>query len=435
MRSEGSSLSTPIILAILLSHSLAAVPLLSALRNGCSPRPSDFAIVSFLLFYDVGIVLRWVELVPPNPFFQSIVDEQAPILSGAILAFSPWLLRVGAALARSGPARPSTWTPISNHSMFVGVSVAVSIALAAFGLRLGGSSDIWMARRAIGGQLGTYVLLLYLPLYLLGYYVTTQQSQSRRGFFLCLFLAICSACATLPIGQRTTILLPFVVIGLFRSRLGILRGISLLLVGLLSAALLLPIFKAGYADQFSREQLLERTISGDVARDGVLNTALHSSELIGTKVLPHSGAGYIYNLLLFIPRSIVPFKGQATASYFTAWLVGGRAEDIGWGFGIGMIEEISLNFGVLLIPFGLLLYGLLLGWALRLSDRLPALRVPVNLGAVWLCGYHLRAILILFGAMAAVGLACELAFGRRRHRRGITAATHSSRSTVGFRFG
>lgn len=412
-------MSAAILVMILVSHACAARPFLSALKTGRSPRPADFAIISFILFYDVGMVLSWAGMTSGSPHFQALLEGSSASIGSLVLILAPWILRLGASLTKSGPARDYRWPAISNHSLFVAASLTVSIALAVAGLRLSGSADIWLARRSIGGQLGNRIILLYIPLYLLGYYVTTQQARTRRGLIHCLTLATCSACATLPIGQRTTVLLPFVIIGLFRSKLRVSRGIGVLLVGLTLATALLPAFKFGYAENFSRNQLVDRIIVGDISRDGVLSTALEASELIGTKVLPYSGAGYIYNLFFFVPRALAPFKGQPTAIHFTAWLVGGRPEDMGWGFGIGMVEEIILNFGLLFLPVGLLTYGIALGGLLRVTDKFPALRVPTNLGAVWLCGYHLRAILMLFGAMAVVALSLEWIFRRKRLWSGV----------------
>ena len=99
--------------------------------------------------------------------------------------------------------------------------------------------------------------------------------------------------------------------------------------------------------------------------------------------------------------------------YFTSYLAGTPPEETAWGLGVGVIEELMLNAGLLLVVPGLFLYGVAMGLLDRVCGSVPALVVPSRLAAVWICGYNLPAILGLFGVMALIGVALHLAFVRR----------------------
>lgn len=176
---------------------------------------------------------------------------------------------------------------------------------------------------------------------------------------------------------------------------------------------LLATFKWQYAStSMSRTELVQTLVSGDLARGDVLGRAINESELFGSAIFSRPASGYIYSAFFFVPRSIAPFKGTGTAYEFTAQVLSTTSDGMNWGFGIGAIEEASLNVG--LIPAGLILtlYGLGMGALDRLSLRFRSLTVPSRLAALWICGYHLPAILLLFGSMAAIGVALDALFSR-----------------------
>jgi hypothetical protein len=217
-------------------------------------------------------------------------------------------------------------------------------------------------------------------------------------------LALATVASTAPIGQRTTVLLPFLVIVFFRLRLSVTRIVLTAALGTVGAALLLSSFKWQYTGNTSTVELVAQTVADDLSRDGVLARTLGATELIGTRVLAYPMSGYAYCALFFVPRWLAPVKGYPTAQYFTAYVVGTATETTDWGVGVGAIEEILLNAGLLLFVPMMLAYGLIMGFLDRLSGRVPSLVVPTRLGAVWLCGYNLSALLLLFGTMFIVVL-------------------------------
>ena len=78
-----------------------------------------------------------------------------------------------------------------------------------------------------------------------------------------------------------------------------------------------------------------------------------------------------------------------------------------WRFGVGVVEELMLNFGTLAVPIGLALAGLGLAAGSRAARRLPALRVPLRLAALWSFGYDSASLLLTFGVMALVCVALD----------------------------
>jgi hypothetical protein len=60
------------------------------------------------------------------------------------------------------------------------------------------------------------------------------------------------------------------------------------------------------------------------------------------------------------------------------------------------------------------LYGFAIYQLDQLSRRFPSLIVPTRLSALWLCGYHLPALLLMFGSMAVVCLLLHYLFASPR---------------------
>ena len=261
---------------------------------------------------------------------------------------------------------------------------------------------------------GPLIVVLYLPLHLLAFYVAQANSRTWFGLAVCVGLALATVASTAPIGQRTTILLPFLVIVFFRLKLSLPRLVLTAMVGVLCAALLLSVFKWQYSTtEAGVAERIAQTVADDFSRDGVLATTLGATDLIGTRMLSYPMSGYAYCVLFFVPRSLAPFKGYPTAQYFTSYVVGSSVEATDWGFGVGAIEEILLNGGFLLFIPIMLMYGLVMGLFDRLARRFPSLIVPTRLGAVWLCGYHLSALMLLFGTMFLVALALHSTLVKR----------------------
>jgi hypothetical protein len=397
-----------------VSHALATVPFWKRIRAGTMPATVDFATLSIMLYYDVGILCKYQFPNIQSDYFPPLAEASDGVLTLAmlILAAAPWLFHAGAALVKGGQAqepaaaRVYTSLKISKLIAFYIICLAVCAPLVYVGLRHARSSDeLWTIRARVTAEWGPLIVIFYLPLHLLAFYVAQANSRTWLGLATALGLAVATVAATAPIGQRTTVLLPFLVIVFFRLKLSVTRIVLAAVLCVVGAALLLSTFKWQYSGSTSTGELIAQTVADDFSRDGVLARTLESSELLGTRVLAYPMSGYAYCALFFVPRWLAPVKGYPTAQYFTGYVVGMAAETTDWGFGVGAIEEILLNGGLLLFVPMMLLYGVVMGMLDRLSARVPALVVPTRLGAVWLCGYNLSALILLFGTMFFVVLA------------------------------
>lgn len=405
-----------LITAILASHILAAWPAIRKFRHGVLPSTVDFGLLSFLLYYDVGLTADLFgidyQLRPFPPL--SEVDFNVWGIVAVLLFIAPWLLRLGERFTGANAAveLPRCTLKPRLKGMFYAASVLICAGCVFAGASFyRDAATIWSARLLIAETFGPLIIVLYLPLHLLAFYCRQTDSHSRKGLVFGIVLAITTVLATLAIGQRTTLLLPFLVLLVFRRR-PVLRQTAIGAVVLFwIATLLLPSFKS--FDVYGGKSFGELAmigVAGDLVRGPVLAEVVQRSELLGTSVMPFPMAGYWYAVQFFVPRSIALDKGQSTAAWFTGNIVGRAPDELTWGFGIGFIEEIAVNIGLLGVPFAVVVYGFLLAKLDRLSARFPGVVPATRLAALWMCGYHLPALLMSFGVMGAVGLVCTALF-------------------------
>ncbi len=406
---------------IFISHGLALIPFVTSMLSDRRPATSDFAVLSFILYYDIGILMEVIGIPYTSDWFLPLLGARDSIfmLSVLFIALGPWLVHLGSWLTnREGrrlPAEPITAIAPERRRLFYWLLALIAVPLSLYGLleTLGGN-PVWLTRLNVTSSWGPFIIILYFPLHFLAFYVIQRDSRTWKGTILCLALAVATVLSTIVIGQRTTILLPFLVLALFRFKMTVTRLAAALAILVVSAAILLSFFKFAYAQSdIGTPELLTETLSNDLARAPVLRTVLEQSEPWGTRIVPYPMSGYVYSALFFVPRSIVPFKGVSTAHYYTAYVAGTEPEETYWGLGIGMIEELMLNAGILLVVPGLIVYGLAMGILDRWQLRVPTLAVPSRLAALWLCGYNLPAILLTFGMMALVGMGLHYVFVRK----------------------
>lgn len=402
-------------LCVLGSHGLAMRGFIRALRDRRLPEPIDFTALSAIMYYDLGLVAEWLTgEIAPSKYFPSIW-ELAPlprILAFGFVATAPWFIRAGAWFLRDKSLTPAAQVPPTAplaKVAFVTVALSAGAALTWWAFEYLPGHAIWEARANIGLDLGLFVMVLYLPLHILAFYIQRPESRTRAGMCAALLLTVFAIGATLPIGQRTNALLPVLLLLMF-WRTPTLRAISAGAIALfVSAALLLPFFKWQFAGENSvpTSELIVSTFNSDLGRTPVLTEAIDRSPLLGTEVMPYPGSGYVYTALFFVPRALLPEKGFATAIEFTAAVVNEPASLVNWRFGVGVVEELMLNFGTLAVPIGLAVVGLGLAAGSRVARRMPALRVPLRLAALWSFGYDSASLLLTFGVMALVCVALD----------------------------
>jgi hypothetical protein len=410
------------LLCLLVSHGVCALPFIRNIHSRQMPRVIDFVPLSFFLYYDAGVALEVFGLHYENPFFYPFLSKpdiwtSLPFL---ILLIAPWVVRCGAkavsvgAVSVTRPERPLSCLRPDLAAWFYALSSLLCVGCAASGLYIVATSPaIWISRLNVSELLGPYVIVLYLPMFVLAYYIQQRNVRPGGRTFFVLFLVISSVLATLPIGERTNVLLPGLIVGLFYNRLN-LKGMAIaFLVCATAAALILPLFKAEQSDNEDNGDLVTTMVNGDFSRFQILVDVADRSPMIGTRVLPYSGSGFVYSLLFFVPRSVAPFKGKSTAVEYTSAKTSTPPSVMNWGLGVGVIEEIILNFGLLAVLPGLFFCGVVIGVADRLAEAVPATGVGLRLAAIWVCGYHLPALLQEFGAMVLAAVLLSRFFSAR----------------------
>lgn len=399
---------------IALSHGPFVLRLIRRTRSHEMPSTREFVIASFLLYYDLEIVLEALGVCYANQYFRPMfmAPDATLALSIGIVILSPWAID-WAADRREETGSFESAILSSRRILFYVSAGVVCIVCVALSLNLAATSVyIWAARKSVAEALGPLILVLFFPHYILAFYVRQRDSHSRRGTCFVCFLVVCAVIASAPAGERTFVLLPFVLVLLFWKRPSFRRVVIVAVLGLVVAGLILPIFKWQQQENEGGLTLFSDVVNGDLARGPILADVLSRSNLIGTRVLDYPGEGYVYGLLFFVPRAVAPFKGASTAAFFTARVISADPSDMTWGFGISAVDELLLNFGILLLPIGLLV----IGWAVRKADSLsakrPALLIPTRMSAALLMGYHLPALLQDFGAMAVVGIVLSKLFAK-----------------------
>ncbi|HEY3926949.1 MAG TPA: hypothetical protein VGL89_01125 [Candidatus Koribacter sp.] len=399
------------VIVLSVSHGVYLVPFVRSLRRKRVPSAMEFVGLSAVLYFDLGVVLEAMGWRYESAFFAPVFEASPGrlVLAIALMAAAPWLIRLGAgrrvSAAGDGLTLKNGWYRRAFYGgalLVCAVCVAIPVAVIGFG------APLWEMRFLLGQAMGAWIEVLTLPMCLLAFYVRLDDARSWKGKGFTAFLLASSVVATVAMGERTLLLLPFVIVVLFSGDVSWKKWAATAIAGVVVAAWMLPAFKfAQEGRRTSLGQLVAETVGNDFYRAPELVTALGMSSAIGTHEMGYSGAGYVYASLLFVPRSIAEFKGNSSATSFTARVMQEAEDSLSWGFGISAVSEAVLNFGFLLAPLVLVAYGAALGWLTRRAERWTALRTPLCLAGLWLFGYHLPALLALFGTMALVGVICE----------------------------
>lgn len=399
-----------------ISHGLYLVPFAKAVRQSHLPTPVHLVGISAVAYFDLGMVLEGCGFRYRSEFFPSFfaIPGSHIVVALVLMAAAPWLIRVGSCCVSDRADVPRRLAlrrgPRTVIFYIVLLATCVScVAIPLFLMVLG--PRMWESRYLLGETLGPWIIVLSFPMYVLAFFVRLVDAGTRSGKFTIVLLLISSTLSTLAVGERTLILLPFLVVLLFGKTFSLRRWTLTVVVGALAATLMLPMFKYSYQESGeSSFQMLADTVSNDFYRAPELAATLGMSSAVGTKTLPYAGAGYVYAACFFVPRSLAPFKGESSAQQFTGNILQHQPGSLSWGFGISAISEALLNVGIAFTPAVLMAYGSAIGWLTRKAARWASLEIPLSLASLWIFGYHLGALLLNFGAMAVVGLVCEIIF-------------------------
>jgi hypothetical protein len=424
-----------IIVTILFSHAMAAYPFFSNLQKGKMPNTAQFAVISVILYYDFGLVLESLGLFAGTPYFIPFLDAKPQIVLEAFLlvASAPWLFLFGSKFTNQEKSQAliHEYSDLkeSTKILFYSIVILISSCLLITGFaRILQGNTLWEARSQIGDDFGPFVLILYLPLHFLSFYTRQSDSTSKMGLFFSIGLAFTTIVSTMSIAQRTTMLLPIMILALFREKISLQKISIFVIVAVIAASTLLPFFKwqKSSSDDLSSSlgALISETVEFDLYRGGTLVSALEKSDLLGTKILPYAMSGYVYALFYYVPRNIAPFKGWSAPRHFTSFVDKTLVEDTNWCFAIGAIEEILLNIGFLLSMPCLFIYGMVMGVLDKGSARIPSLLVPSRLAGIWLCGYDLCGLLHYFVAMVAVSLVMHLLFVQKSNDKNLKVTSY-----------
>ena len=399
-----------------VSHLLGSAGFWRSILQRRIPNMIDCACLSIIVYYDLGIWLEWSGAEFHDAYLTSMrsANDTNFTICAMVLLFMPWLLQLGGLVVTSG----TLLTPLQRdlrdlkHRMFFYLLAgAATLALAAIGAdRMTRGLQLWELRKEMS-EWGVMVVLLYVPIHFLAYYIFQNDSRTKLGALFVLWLIISGIISTLILDERTNTLIPFVIAILFglAPRLKVIIPVVAVLV--IAAALSLPLFKSGYpAGEKTPTDLLMFTLYTDFSRTGTLATSVELSNAVGTQILPYPGAGYVYSLFFFVPRSIAPWKGEATNNWFTGHVSGAPPDEMDWGLGIGVAEELLLNFGIAFVAPGMFLYGVGMGLIDRFSRGVLSMAVPTRLAAMFVCGYNLPSLLLTYGTMAVFVLAMDRLF-------------------------
>jgi hypothetical protein len=403
---------------LILSHGLYLVPLARAVGKSILPSPIDLVGISAVAYFDLGMILEGCGFQFHSPFFTPFFEApQSQVMIGVILiAASPWLMRLGSQNGSAGKVetRMSELREGTPRLTFYGLLIAICISCTLIPLSLIALTPrLWESRAVLGERMGPWIIFLSFPMYLLAFYVRLRDAETRLGRCVLVFLLVSATLSTLAVGERTLVLLPSFIILLFGQTFSLRRWTATIGVSVLTTALLLPLFKSAYQESsHSTLNMLADTVGNDFYRVPELAATLRMSSWVGGESVSYPGAGYFYAACMFLPRRVAPFKGESSAQQFTAQIMQQAPTSLSWGFGISAISEAIFNVGVLFTPFVLVAYGAAIGWLTRKTPSWMSLEIPLCLAALWIFGYHLSALLVNFGAMALVGLACERLFTR-----------------------
>lgn len=414
------------LLLLLCSHLPAFWPCVTAVRQRRPPRSIDLAAFSVLLFFDLELAFETFGGHYESDFLRPLAKSE-DVIWFLILLIAPWAVRLGywwALDVRPLPILREIPRLVRPKSFYT-LAFVMAAGLCAFSIPLiSGDGFIRAARVGFAESLGPAIIVFYIPMGILGFWVTQLESGTKRGKVFTFFLMLAAIVAAAPVGERTLLLVPVVIVVMFAGRPSLRKFSTAAVLLVISAALLLTLTKNLESGGFSI------VFNTDLARGPALASAIENSPPVGSRLMPYPGAGYVYSTLLYVPRSLAPFKGSSSTTQFTAKLDHTEPINTRWNLAFGAIDELTLNFGWLFVPFGLFLYGCAFAFLDRIALRMPVLRVPVTLSAIWLMGYDTAALLLTFGSVALFGGVCQWWLTRKERLIPGTLVPYSQLLTV-----
>ena len=223
------------------------------------------------------------------------------------------------------------------------------------------------------------------------------ETRKTRAFFSprVIFGLVIVGLLTFIEGKRNSVFLVFyiiILIAYYETRV-VMPFYILLIVILVVFIVIYPYF--GKTDVTVSYEYSQNTFFRDnITLPCIVNSHLSYNDIMGR------GKGALFIATIFVPRKFYPDKPYSSPHYVTRYLLGKdmNPEDdlVGWGYGVGFIEEGLVNFGYL----GALAYTFLIIFFCRCADysmiRYGTIMCLLQGLLVYSCLFSLHIVLKLF---------------------------------------
>lgn len=384
---------------------------------------ADLICLVLFIFYGMPLVYDWVfPFEVPRYFLYASQSVRTQAIYPIVLLSSVLLIKIGSwrrrdqtmAVAydpqtRLVPMRPvgmipffvlMAWllllSPIPSVLLLSPAPMSYLTYATVVQLRQGATDT-----QSLALQIISIVCILALFGFFLIYWVRTRYTRSAWDPVRWMAIVLVIAAVWIH-GKRSIILFVLIIIGFvnFLERRLRLRTVLLYAVlGLVGGYLYI-----GMAKDFSRTPM--EYVRGDLSRDYTLSHVIHRSSWTGSNILPYRGATYVFFVAAYVPRAIWHDKPWTAPVYLTNDVFRLRErERLGWGFGLGFMEELIMNFGFLGLAFCLLI-GKMCSWLDRFiyarSTYYAILWVPLVFGCIFASSVILK--LVTFVVVPAIVL-------------------------------
>ncbi len=377
---------------------------------------ADLICTVLFVFYGLPLVYDWImPFSVPRHLFAAKSSERVQFLYAPVLVSSVLLIKLGA-WRRKPFYDTSDWhtgftlaplRPAGVISIFVVIGWVLLLAPAAAVMLLSDDPAAYLSygalvelhRYAAPGQKRAIAMIIMICLlavfgFFLVYWIRTRYTRSGADpvRWLAVFLVFIAAWIH---GKRSIILFILVIVGFvnfLERRLRFRTVIVYMVLGIVFGFLYIGVAKA-----YTRTPM--EYLRGDLSRDYALRHTIYRSDWATSDLAPYRGATYVFLMAAYVPRSYWPAKPWPAEVYLTADVHRRNPDDLlGWVMGLGFVEELIINFGLVGI-LGCLIIGRASAWLDRFiyskSSYYAVLWVPLVVGCVFSSGVILKLILFM----------------------------------------
>jgi len=400
---------------------------------------ADLICSVLFIFYGLPLVYDWILPAYSLPWFaEAATSPRVAVGYCVVILAAVSLIKLGAYQRRwRQPGRPASGdTPLPREHPTVLVPLVIMGAWAVLFLPLlavlvsgttetfltyGGVVQLKPSTAAVENlTIGTVHMICLVAV--MGFFLIDwlRVRQTRSGVDLVRWVAFAFAVIAVYIhGKRALAFALVMVVIMVRFLEGRLRLRTCVILG---AVLIVGSY--AYLGQIKGTEVSPfEFVRGDLARDYTLRHVLYRSDWTQSPIVPYRGASYIFFVTAYVPRALWPAKPWTAPVYLTNDVFNRReGKHLSWGFGLGFIEELIMNFGYLGI-LGCLLIGRLCAWVDRRiygrSSFYGVLWIPM----VFSCAFASSVVLGLVIVVVVPALLLRPVFARRTAYSTITASS------------